>query len=109
PVPHVRLVGGSLPSEGRVEVLHDGAWGTVCDDEWDIKDGNVVCRSLGYRFALQVHKVGPKETSSFGGGSGPIWMDNVGCRGNESSLADCQFNGWGVHNCDHEEDAGVVC
>ncbi|XP_048581917.1 deleted in malignant brain tumors 1 protein isoform X4 [Nematostella vectensis] len=104
PVPHVRLVGGSLPSEGRVEVLHDGAWGTVCDDEWDIKDGNVVCRSLGYRFALQVKKYG-----SFGPGSGPIHMDNVRCKGTEKTLTDCEHVGWGDSDCFHSEDAGVVC
>ena len=50
----VRLIGGTSPSEGRVEVFYSGVWGTVCDSQWDHRDGDVVCRQLGYLRALQV-------------------------------------------------------
>ena len=42
-------------------------------------------------------------------GVGPIFLDNVGCRGNEANLADCPHSGVSEHNCHHSEDAGVIC
>ena len=90
--------------QGRVEAYYSGLWGTVCDDGWDIEDAHVVCRMLGFSRALQA--VG---SAHFGQGTGVVLLDNVGCRGNEKTLANCSHNGWGKHNCGHHEDAGVVC
>lgn len=95
---------GTLAYRGRVEVFHNGVWGTVCDDDWDFYDAFVVCRQLGFQGA-----VAAKTNAYYGMGKGKIWMDNVRCTATESSLTECIRNSWGVHNCGHGEDAGVVC
>ena len=100
----IRLVGGTTDNEGRVEVFHNGSWGTVCDDRWDINDASVVCRQLGYSRAIFA-----LGEAYFGEGNDPIHYDEVACTGTEARLTDCAHNGVGIHNCYHSEDAGVVC
>ena len=100
----MRLVGGSGPHEGRVEVFHNGVWGTVCHNGWDLQDGMVVCRQLGYGKAVIALMY-----AVFGEGSGPIWYDHVQCSGHETNLTQCGHRGLGVHNCFHWADAGVIC
>ncbi|XP_064227904.1 LOW QUALITY PROTEIN: scavenger receptor cysteine-rich domain-containing protein SCART1 [Aotus nancymaae] len=100
----VRLRGGRDGCSGRVELWHAGSWGTVCDDAWDLADAEVVCRQLGCGPA-----VAALGAAAFGPGSGPVWLDEVGCRGSEGSLRGCAAERWGRGDCAHKEDAGVRC
>ncbi|XP_058789027.1 uncharacterized protein LOC131662991 [Phymastichus coffea] len=100
----IRLANGSSPMEGRVEIRHHGIWGTICDDDFSEVNAKVICRSLGYDGHAVVKKDG-----YFGPGTGPIWLDEVFCYGNETSITRCEHDNWGTHNCGHNEDAGVVC
>ncbi|XP_021237346.1 soluble scavenger receptor cysteine-rich domain-containing protein SSC5D-like, partial [Numida meleagris] len=100
----LRLAGGPGRCAGRVELLHAGSWGTVCDDGWGLLDAAVVCRQLGCGAA---HKA--LRSAHFGPGTGPIWLDEVKCSGTEAALWHCPAEPWGRHNCDHQEDAAVIC
>ncbi|XP_044312039.1 scavenger receptor cysteine-rich domain-containing group B protein [Varanus komodoensis] len=104
PIPEVRLVNGRSRCQGRVEIFYNHTWGTVCDDDWDIVDANVVCRQLGCG-----HAIAMPATLFFGQGRGPILLDNVDCKGREPSLSACSSLGWGIHNCYHYEDVAVTC
>lgn len=97
---------------GRVEIKVFGTWGYVCDDKFGMADADVVCRELGFAHGAE-EVVGnsvymPNENVQTQNKTIFI-MDGVECQGNETSLKDCDFNGWGIHDCNPEEVVGVVC
>lgn len=100
----VRLMNGTGGCSGRVEVLIQGSWGTVCDDLWDLAEANVVCHQLRCGQA-----VAAPTGAHFGAGSGKILLDDVQCTGSESHLGQCMHGDEVGQNCGHLEDAGVVC
>ncbi|KAI4876285.1 hypothetical protein NFI96_027921, partial [Prochilodus magdalenae] len=100
----IRLVNGGSSCCGRVEIQHSYQWGTVCDDDWGMNDAEVVCRQMGCGRAVSA-----PNNAHFGQGSDPIWLDDVGCRGTENYLNQCSHRGFGEENCEHTEDAAVVC
>ncbi|NXO68620.1 C163A protein, partial [Phainopepla nitens] len=102
----LRLVGGGGRCAGRVEVKHDGEWGSVCvfDFDREAQWAVVVCRQLG---CGRVAKASPY--APFGQGTGRIWLQPYFCRGTEDDLGACPDFGWGEHICGHERDVGVTC
>jgi deleted-in-malignant-brain-tumors protein 1 len=101
----VRLVGGPDSHEGRVEVFYEGEWGSICDDKWNLRDGHVICRMLGFGLAVSVSCCSQYGISD----SQKIWMDDVRCKGHERSIMSCAHRKWGEHNCNSKETAGLVC
>ncbi|XP_072529568.1 uncharacterized protein [Salminus brasiliensis] len=98
----LRLKGGEGSCSGRLEVYHNAEWGSVCDDLWDIKDTEVVCKQLG---------CGPAKraggSSAFGAGEGTVWLNRVTCKGNEFHLWDCPHSLKRHTGCSHR--AEVSC
>ena len=66
-------------------------------------DGLVACRQLGYPSVSAVFK----EDSFSHGNTLPIFMDDLACVGDETLLSNCQFLGFGNHNCIVQEAAGL--
>ena len=66
----VRLVGGSR-SKGRLEVLHNGVWGTVCNHSITDAEAGVVCKMLGFASGIKI------DNRNYGTGHGPMWLDAV--------------------------------
>ena len=86
-----------------VFINYQGQNGTICDDSWDLKDAEVLCRQLGFDEALEAYINGE------GVGDNRFFMDDVNCVGNETNLLGCEYLGWDNSNCDGKEVAGVRC
>lgn len=101
----IRLHGGVNPKKGRVEVFHDGKWGSVCADGWGIEEAMTVCRQLNLGYAGQA-----VTKDRFGGKHLKVVMSGVNCRVDEFSLYNCQHDQWTNATCSSQDKlAGVVC
>ncbi|ELU03392.1 hypothetical protein CAPTEDRAFT_96031, partial [Capitella teleta] len=103
----VRLVEGQASHMGRLEVLYDGVWGTVCGWTFGKAEAMVACRSMGYDDGQLLPLGAPNPKSDIG----PIWLDGVSCYGDEWALEMCYHNGYGRvrYDCTHKWDAWLDC
>ena len=98
----VRLGEKSFSSEGLVAFYHKKTWGAICDQQWDKQDADVVCRQLGFRNATTVYSSPANKVDT-------MWINNLQCHGNETSLVFCVHNEWENQSCTNGRQAGVVC
>lgn len=82
-----------------------GRWGSVGDDRWDMEDAEVVCQHMGCGSAAGAYSA----LEIFGAGDGPVSLAVVDCKGNESTLWDCEIRGWGPYGSIHTFDTAVTC
>ncbi|CAI9722758.1 atrial natriuretic peptide-converting enzyme-like isoform X3 [Octopus vulgaris] len=99
----VKLVNGTNPSNGRIQITINNITGTICDDNFNNIEATVICKQLGYKSGIAL------PGGTYGKGNGIIWYDEVNCYGNENSIEFCNGNTKGEHDCDHTEDVGVQC
>lgn len=101
----VRLAGGSTPYEGRLEIFHEGRWGTVCNSGFDATAAKIICNSIGYP------SDSPSLMSASGFGTPPstVWLDGVRCNGNETAIDVCTHNRFGLTSCTHDKDVAIMC
>lgn len=98
----LRLAAEVRAGIGRIELLYNRAWGTVCGDGFGAEEAHVACRQMGYT-------TGIRFAGGASSGSGPIWLDELACEGFEPRLLDCRANDVGDHDCTHGADVTVMC
>ena len=103
----IRIVGGPSATEGRVEIcMGNREWGTICWTRWDNRDAYVLCRQLGLVLFTETEA----SFQRYGMGNGPIYLENVLCQGEESSIFDCLHSNQPSETClDHTTDVGINC
>ena len=95
----VRLIDGLTATCGRVEIFYDGDWGRVCNESWTETSANVVCRQLGYGYALKSSIRNDSSPADYE--SSPV--HDLECPPYATKISDCnQTLSWEVHNCTQE-------
>uniref|UniRef100_A0A672YES2 SRCR domain-containing protein n=1 Tax=Sphaeramia orbicularis TaxID=375764 RepID=A0A672YES2_9TELE len=99
----VRLVHGSSLCSGRLEVRSNWSWSSVCEEDLDLNDAQVVCRELG------CGATGLLQGGLYGEGEAPVWTSELQCEGNESAVLDCRRSSSAGKTCSPGTAAGLTC
>ena len=115
----IKLSGSSYSSQGRVDLCINGTWGTICSDYFDINDANVVCRQLGYfpygmlvkcyYYHSKIHCISGAIIINSWSNVFPVYINDLNCTGNESTVWDCPHNGLIDYSCYYRNDAAIAC
>uniref|UniRef100_A0A672YHQ3 SRCR domain-containing protein n=1 Tax=Sphaeramia orbicularis TaxID=375764 RepID=A0A672YHQ3_9TELE len=99
----VRLVHGSSLCSGRLEVRSNQSWSSVCEEDLDLNDAQVVCRELG------CGAPGLLKGALYGEGEAPVWTSELQCEGHESAVLDCRRSSSAGKTCSPGTAAGLTC
>ncbi|TDH15420.1 hypothetical protein EPR50_G00031040 [Perca flavescens] len=100
----VRLVNGTSLCSGRLEVKSNQSnqsWSSVCEDDFDLQDAEVVCRELGCGAPSVL------QGALYGDMEAPVWTKEFQCRGHESALLGCESSD--RNTCSSGKAAGLTC
>ncbi|KAM6917375.1 scavenger receptor cysteine-rich type 1 protein M130-like [Lycodopsis pacificus] len=102
----VRLVNGTSLCSGRLEVKSNQSnqwWSSVCEDDFDQQDAEVVCRELGCGAPSVL------QGALYGEVEAPMWTKEFQCGGRESALLDCRSSGSYRNTCSPDKAVGLTC
>ncbi|XP_023817091.1 scavenger receptor cysteine-rich type 1 protein M130-like [Oryzias latipes] len=99
----VRLENGSSRCSGRLEVKSNNSWSSVCEDDFDLLDAEVVCRELGCGAPSVL------QGALYGEAEAPILSREFLCEGHESVLLDCGSSWRKTKACPPDKAVGLTC
>ncbi|XP_053386941.1 deleted in malignant brain tumors 1 protein-like [Mercenaria mercenaria] len=99
----IRLVNGIGLSDGRVEILINDTWGTICSSSFGSYEANAICSILGYTGYTAYYT----NANTYGEGTGPIFVNELDCPYQAIDFNNCTYVVDSL--CSHYSDVAVVC
>lgn len=95
-------------SDGLLEIQYNGIWRSICAENWDIKDAQVICKMIS-NFSKAAVATKVKVPA---GQQNRVWISKVDCFGNETNIESCKNHTWNWENNNCASGrfrAGVIC